>query len=137
MKISDLDITKTYTYADYLKWTFDETVVLIKGRLFRMAAPLSNHQKVSGNLFFAFQGYLKGKPCNVYAAPFDVRLPKPLSHRWTDADIETVVQPDISIVCDLKKIDRRGCVGYLSGNIPPACVTFVNYCCYTGFLNRL
>ena len=72
----------------------------------------------------------------VYAAPFDVRLPKPLSHRWTDADIETVVQPDISIVCDLKKIDRRGCVGYLSGNIPPACVTFVNYCCYTGFLNR-
>ena len=54
---------------------------------------------------------MKGKPCKVYSAPFDVRLPKPLSHRKSDSDIETVVQPDICVICDLKKIDRRGCAG--------------------------
>ena len=111
MKFTDLDLNKTYTYADYVKWTFDEVVEIIKGRVMPMAAPLSNHQKTSGNLFRLFSNYLHRKSCSVYHAPFDVRLPKPLSHRKTDNDIETVIQPDISIICDLSKIDRRGCVG--------------------------
>ena len=111
MKISELNLDKKYTYADYVKWTFDDAVELIKGRIFKMAAPLSNHQDSSTNLNYLFKGHLKGKPCKVYAAPFDVRLPKPLSHRKSDKDIETVVQPDICVVCDLSKIDRRGCVG--------------------------
>jgi Uma2 family endonuclease len=111
MKLSELNLDKKYTYADYVKWTFDDAVELIKGRIFKMAAPLSNHQDSSTNLNYLFKGHLKGKPCKVYAAPFDVRLPKPLSHRKSDKDIETVVQPDICVVCDLSKIDRRGCVG--------------------------
>jgi Uma2 family endonuclease len=111
MKFSDLDLSKSYTYADYVKWTFDEVVELIKGRIIPMAAPLSNHQKTSGNLFRIFGNYLRRKPCHVYSAPFDVRLPKPMSQRKSDKDIETVVQPDISIICDVSKIDRRGCVG--------------------------
>jgi Uma2 family endonuclease len=111
MKLSELNLDKKYTYADYVKWTFDEAVELIKGRIFKMAAPLSNHQDSSTNLNYLFKGYLKGKPCKVYAAPFDVRLPKPISQRKSDKDIETVVQPDICVVCDLSKIDRRGCVG--------------------------
>ena len=111
MKISELNLDKKYTYADYVKWTFDDAVELIKGRIFKMAAPLSNHQDSSTNLNYLFKGHLKGKPCKVYAAPFDVRLPKPLSHRKSDKDIETVVQPDICVVCDLSKIVRRGCVG--------------------------
>ncbi len=111
MKISELNLDKKYTYADYVKWTFDDAVELIKGRIFKMAAPLSNHQDSSTNLNYLFKGHLKGKPCKVYAAPFDVRLPKPLSHRKSDKDIETVVQPDICVVCDLSKIDRRGCIG--------------------------
>jgi Uma2 family endonuclease len=111
MKLSELNLDKKYTYADYVKWTFDEAVELIKGRIFKMAAPLSNHQDSSTNLNYLFKGHLKGKPCKVYAAPFDVRLPKPIPQRKTDKDIETVVQPDICVVCDLSKIDRRGCVG--------------------------
>jgi Uma2 family endonuclease len=111
MKISELNLDKKYTYADYVKWTFDDAVELIKGRIFKMAAPLSNHQDSSLNLATVLKNYLKGKPCKVYTAPFDVRLPKPLSHRKSDKDIETVVQPDICVVCDLSKIDRRGCIG--------------------------
>ena len=107
----NLDIDKKYTYADYLKWTFEETVELIRGRIFPMSAPLSNHQDSTGNLFNIFKTYLKTQPCKVYTAPFDVRLPKPLLQRQSDQDIETVVQPDISVICDLKKIDRRGCLG--------------------------
>jgi Uma2 family endonuclease len=111
MEFKDLDLTKEYTYADYLKWTFQETVELIKGRVFKMAAPLSNHQQTSGNIYGLFKPYLKGRPCRVFSAPFDVRLPKPLHLRKSDKDITTVVQPDICIVCDTSKIDRRGCVG--------------------------
>lgn len=111
MEFKDLDLSKEYTYADYVKWTFSEVVELIKGRVFKMAAPLSNHQKTSSNLHRVLANYLYKKPCNVYHAPFDVRLPKPLHHRKTNKDITTVVQPDICIVCDMSKIDRRGCVG--------------------------
>jgi Uma2 family endonuclease len=107
----NIDVNKKYTYADYLKWTFEETVELIRGHIFPMPAPLSNHQDSTGNLFNIFKTYLKGQTCKVYTAPFDVRLPKPLSQRLSDQDIETVVQPDISVICDLKKIDRRGCLG--------------------------
>ncbi len=111
MELKDLDLTKHYTYADYVKWTFSEAVELIKGRVFKMAAPLSNHQKTSGNLYRIFANYLYKKQCDVYHALFDVRLPKPMSQRRSDKDIETVIQPDICIVCDTLKIDRRGCVG--------------------------
>ncbi len=111
MKLSDLNLDEKYTYADYVKWTFDEAVELIKGRIFKMPAPLSNHQVSSTNFTYLFKRQLKGSSCQVYAAPFDVRLPKPLSQRKSDKDIETVVQPDICVVCDLSKIDRRGCIG--------------------------
>lgn len=106
-----LDLQKKYTYADYLKWTFDEAVELIKGRIFQMAAPLSNHQIVTGRIYNTFDNYLRRKPCKAFVAPFDVRLPKPLLQRKSDEDIETVVQPDVCIICDIKKIDRRGCLG--------------------------
>ena len=111
MKLSDLNLDEKYTYADYVKWTFDEADELIKGNVFKMEVPLTNHQGLSGNLVVLIKNYLKEKPDKVYAAPFDVRLPKPLSQRKSDKDIETVVQPDICVVCDLSKIDRRGCIG--------------------------
>ena len=111
MEFKDLDSTKEYTYADYVKWTFEEMVELIKGRVFKINTPLTNHQKTSGNLHRLFANYLYKKPCDVYHAPFDVRLPKPLHHRKSDKDITTVVQPDICVICDINKIDRRGCIG--------------------------
>ena len=108
--ISQLDLNKKYTYADYLTWQFDEMVELIKGRIFRMSpAPKRLHQEFSGNVFSEFHNYLKIKPCKVYEAPFDVRLIK--NKNKDNKQIETVVQPDICIICDLDKLDDYGCIG--------------------------
>ena len=68
MKLSDLNLDEKYTYADYVKWTFDEAVELIKGRIFKMAAPLSNHQVSSTNFTYLFKTHLKGSRCQVFAA---------------------------------------------------------------------
>ena len=109
--INQLDLTKRYTYADYLTWQFDEMVELIKGKIFRMSpAPNRIHQEISGNLFLSVGNYLNNKMCKVYHAPFDVRLPLPPQQR-TAQKLDTVVQPDISVICDLSKLDQQGCKG--------------------------
>jgi len=99
-----------FSYADYLNWTFQERVELIKGKLFKMSpAPRRSHQEVHANLFAEIGMFLKGQPCRVYSAPFDVRFPtKPDD---SDAQTFTVVQPDICIVCDRSKLDEAGCKG--------------------------
>lgn len=75
LTFNDLDPNGIYTYADYLKWTFDERIELIKGKIFNMSpAPARRHQKISGKLFTLISNFLEGKPCEVYSAPFDVRL---------------------------------------------------------------
>ena len=74
-----------------------------------MSAPTEAHQQCSSNLHGELYQHLKGKPCRVYAAPFDVRLLRSTGNG--DAQVRTVVQPDICVVCDLAKLDRRGCVG--------------------------
>lgn len=110
LKIEDLDFDKTYSYAEYLTWKFKERVELLKGKLFKMSpSPNRFHQEFSGNLFFEFKKYLRRKPCKVFTAPFDVRLPK--TSNADDRQILTVVQPDITVICDLKKLDRKGCLG--------------------------
>lgn len=109
MKFSDLDLSKNYTYADYLRWRFDERVELIRGKIFKMSpAPSRSHQDISRDVTVKIAVYLRGNPCKVYAAPFDVRLPK-ISN--DDATIYTVVQPDICVVCDPAKLDDKGCIG--------------------------
>jgi len=109
MLLTDLDINKTYTYADYFKWKFEERVELIKGRIFRMSpAPNRRHQDLTGDIFNNLYNYLKGKKCKVYVAPFDVRLPRKSKE---DRDIITVLQPDICVICDPEKLDDRGCIG--------------------------
>ena len=76
MQLSDLDLNKTYTYADYLQWSFEERLELIKGKIFKMTpAPAPIHQKISWNISGELYNYLKGKPCQAFSAPFDVRLP--------------------------------------------------------------
>ena len=108
MQFSDLDLTKTYTYAGYLKWTFDERLELIKGKIFKMSpAPSSGHQRLSQRISLKLGIYLIGKSCEIFVAPFDVRL----SRRLNDKDILTVVQPDICVICDVKKVDDKGCLG--------------------------
>ena len=111
-QLEQLNPNGYYTYADYILWKFQERVELFKGRIFPMAAPSVAHQRVSGILFFTIQSYLKKKNrnCDVFSAPFDVRLPLP-PERATDHKVDTVVQPDLCVVCDENKLDKRGCVG--------------------------
>jgi len=108
--IDDLDFSKSYTYADYYSWRFEERLELIKGKIFRMSpAPSGNHQIVSLNISGELYNYLKGKPCKVFAAPFDVRL---VRDEKSDKKIKTVVQPDVCVICDPDKMaDPRSCLG--------------------------
>lgn len=106
---NDLDLNGTYTYADYLKWRFEERLELFRGKIFRMSpAPNRYHQDISGNLYFSLAKVLKKGNCNLYAAPFDVRLVK---IKAKNEKIETVVQPDLCVICDVEKLDDRGCIG--------------------------
>lgn len=108
--LSQLDFDKKYTYADYVLWRFQERVELLKGKLFRLAAPNVNHQRISRILTLRIGNYLEQTNCDLFAAPFDVRLPLP-SHKAKPNKIDTVVQPDLCVVCDRKKLDKQGCIG--------------------------
>lgn len=109
--INQLDLSKRYTYADYLTWQFDEMVELLRGKVFRMSpAPSMGHQDLSGDLYGLIWTFCKGNSCKVFHAPFDVRLPLPPDRQDT-GQLDTVVQPDISVICDPAKLDRRGCQG--------------------------
>ena len=100
---------KHYTYADYLQWPDDTRYELIDGEAFRMApTPLIEHQEVAGEVFRQLANQLDGQPCRPYIAPVDVRLPRADE---ADAAIDTVVQPDVLVVCDPGKVDRRGVRG--------------------------
>lgn len=109
MEFSDLDLSKTYNYADYLQWQFEERVELIKGRIFKMSpAPSSAHQRIVVEITRVLANFLVDSPCDIYAAPFDVRLSRKIRK---DEILFTVVQPDICVICDRSKIDEKGCLG--------------------------
>jgi Uma2 family endonuclease len=108
--ISQLDFSKQYTYADYLKWRFEERVELIKGWLYKMSpAPKRMHQRISGQLYGLIWMYFRNDICQIFDAPFDVRLIK--NRGVPNKEIKTVVQPDICIICDRSKLDDYGCIG--------------------------
>src|SRR5258707_13296418 len=110
MKIEEPDLTGTYSYSDYLTWQWTEMTELIRVKIYKMStAPGSTHQKVSMKLTLDIGNFLKGKKCQLFSAPFDVRLPLS-SKQKTDKQITTVVQPDLCVVCDPSKIDDRGCL---------------------------
>ncbi len=109
--INQLDLTKQYSYADYLTWEFEERLELIHGWIWKMSpAQLRNHQKISFNISGQLYAFLKLKPCEVYAAPFDVRLVNKQKNP-DNKNILSVVQPDICVICDPNKLDERGCLG--------------------------
>lgn len=102
-----------FTYADYVSWNFKERIELIRGKIFKMSpAPSIVHQKIAGNIYVAFDNFLKTKKCNVFIAPVDVRLKgKPFrKKKLRDDEITTVVQPDIIVVCDEEKLKDERCV---------------------------
>lgn len=109
--INQLDLEKSYTYSDYLSWQFDEMVELIRGKVFKMSpAPSTEHQRISRKILLKVGNYLEGKTCELFDAPFDVRLALPSSKKTKDK-IDTVVQPDLCVICDPAKIDEKGCQG--------------------------
>ena len=111
-QLSQLDMTASYSYADYLTWQFEETVELIKGKISLMSpAPNVNHQRLSMCLSGQMFSYFRHKSCQVFAAPFDVRLYDRRKSILASQDIFTVVQPDICVICDPDKLDEQGCNG--------------------------
>ena len=103
-----LDLNKKYSYADYLKWQLDEYVELLRGKIWRMSpSPSVAHQKISARLSGIFYQLFESHKCEYFHAPTDVRLfPKP-----SDKEVNTVVQPDLFVLCDLSKLDEKGCQG--------------------------
>lgn len=103
-------LSRPYTYADYQQWTEDERWELIDGVAYAMTAPLRIHQEVVFEVGGQIRDYLKSQSaaCKAYVAPFAVRLPKA---NQSDEQTDTVVEPDIIVVCDKTKLDRCGCRG--------------------------
>jgi Uma2 family endonuclease len=97
-----------FTYADYKEWELAprERYELIYGEAYAMSAPNTYHQSILTELARQIANFLFGKPCKVFPAPFDVRL-----FYEEDESDDTVVQPDISIICDEKKRGKEGCRG--------------------------
>ena len=107
----DLDESKRYTYADYLTWLDDKRRELINGFIHLMSAPNELHARITHLTSWFMESFVrqhKGN-CRIYHAPFDVRLPK--NNELKDNKIYDVVQPDICVICDLSKLDDRGCIG--------------------------
>jgi Uma2 family endonuclease len=107
-----LKMDKRYTYADYLTWLDDKTRELIHGFIRVMSpSPRLEHAEVSANIFWHIKSIIKNNSgkCKVFTAPFDVRFPK--KGETADDKIDTVVQPDVCVICDLSKLDKRGCCG--------------------------
>ena len=98
---------KGFTYKNYKNWDDSIRVELINGLVYMMASPDEWHQWVSGELFDQIREFLKGKKCTPYMAPFDVRL-----FYAADESDNTVVQPDIFVVCDESKtLGQKFCKG--------------------------
>lgn len=102
---------KVYTYSDYLKFTDDEIVEIIDGRIYAMSpAPSRIHQELIMELSAEIRNYIKSNngECKVYPAPFDVVL---VDENENSNDSKNIVQPDISVICDKNKLTDKGCTG--------------------------
>jgi Uma2 family endonuclease len=99
---------RKWTYADYKAWELKprERYEIIYGEAYAMAAPNAAHQGILMELSRQFANFLVGKPCKVYPAAYDVRL-----FYEEDESDDTVVQPDLTVICDSKKRGPEGCRG--------------------------
>lgn len=93
-----------YTSEDYWSLPEGQRAELIGGQLYNMAPPSRVHQKLVMELSILISNHIKENEgsCEVYPAPFAVNL---------NADDETYVEPDISVICDKNKLTDRGCDG--------------------------
>ena len=93
-----------YTIEDIYALPEGERAELIDGKIYYMAPPSWTHQQISGKLYQTIANYIdsKGGTCQVLAAPFAVFL---------NEDDINYIEPDISVICDLNKLDEKGCHG--------------------------
>ena len=96
-----------YTFADALQWPENERAELLEGVPVMMAPPSREHQRILTEVTRQIANYLEGKKCEVYAAPFAV-LPFATANDAPE-DVDTMVEPDITIICDNDKLDWRHC----------------------------
>ena len=109
--IDQLDFNQTYSYADYLTWQFKERIEIWKGKLNKMSpAPNTSHQRAAVNLTGIMWSKFKSHSCQLFTAPFDVRL-LDKKKSTSDKEVFTVIQPDLCVICDENKLDQRGAFG--------------------------
>ncbi len=99
-----------FTYRDYSTWADDERWELIDGIAYNMSpAPTAQHQRISRIFSNKICNFLEGKSCEPFIAPFDVYISGSPDEDFNS--IDTIVQPDISVICDPSKIIEKGCLG--------------------------
>jgi len=98
-----------FTYRDYKGWPEDERWEFIAGIAYLMSGPNRAHQDVVGEVFSQLKIHLKGQPCRVYLAPFDVLLPA--FEGQDEDDVDTVVQPDVTVLCHPERLTDAGATG--------------------------
>lgn len=98
-----------YTFADCLAWDESKHIEIIHGEAIVMLTPLRVHQEILGELSRQLANFLDGKRAKVFFGPFAVRL----FEKDGDApeSVDTMVLPDISVICDHNKLDEYGCKG--------------------------
>ena len=102
-------LEERYTYGDYKMWNDGLRWELIDGEAFCMSpGPRTAHQSLSSKLIIKLGNYFEGTGCQVFDAPFDVMLP---SGDEPEDEIDTVVQPDIMVLCDKSKLQDNGIKG--------------------------
>ncbi|MDA3810205.1 MAG: Uma2 family endonuclease, partial [Spirochaetaceae bacterium] len=110
MGLPKIKTDQKFTYTEFCSWTDDERWELIDGVAYNMSpAPSSRHQRISFKISLLLGNFLEGKPCIPFTAPFDVYFP--LDPDQSINSIDTIVQPDLSVICDAKKIFDKGCMG--------------------------
>ncbi len=97
------------TFADILAWDEKDRAEIIDGEVIMMAPPARIHQEILTEITRQLANFLEGKRCKVYPSPFAVRLFE--KDGDSPEDVDTMVEPDISIVCDRDKLDKHGCKG--------------------------
>lgn len=91
-------IEDIYTLPDGLR------AELIEGRIYYMAPPNTRHQKIVSDLHYQIKDFIckNNGECEVFPAPFAVFL---------NRDDANYVEPDLTVICDERKITDKGCNG--------------------------
>ena len=102
-----MDVAKTlesYTIEDIYALPNGVRAELIDGQIYYMASPTWTHQRISMFLSRKIGNYIESENgnCEVLTAPFAVFL---------NNDDKNYFEPDISVICDISKLDEKGCHG--------------------------